>query len=401
MSVETLPPEYTFGKVVGRIIHAVADTAEDEDDKPEARAAAGTVTFTPREKMRVVTTAGHEAIVTHGAESANLSATGSILDAEGRQGIWLVTGTYDVTFKLNPYAGQHTALDKMTITVTAEHTDAAPLDLARAVPYTPPAGTTVRTMLVPSGGTDGQVLTLSGGALAWVTPPSGGGGGADLTTYTQVSSLPDYPTTFPADLSSLATVATTGSYADLAGKPTIPTMPTWSTLTGKPATFPPSAHGHPAADVTGLAPVATSGAYADLTGKPTIPAAPTWDTLTGKPAVIAAGTSATAARDAIGAGTSNLQLGTGPTTAKAGDWKPTWGDVTSKPSTYPPETHSHAVADLPAGTTLSVTATGTTWPTRPTTRTDVVVQWIDHTGTAGVPPAAIEGTDVVIIPAGA
>lgn len=44
-----------------------------------------------------------------------------------------------------------------------------------------------------------------------------------------------------------------------------------------------------------------------------------WGDVTGKPAVIAAGPSATAARDAIGAGTSNLQIGTGPTTAAAGD----------------------------------------------------------------------------------
>lgn len=54
---------------------------------------------------------------------------------------------------------------------------------------------------------------------------------------------------------------------------------------------------------------------------------PTWDSLAGKPAVIAAGTSATAARDAIGAGTSSLQLGTGSTTAKRGDWTPARADL--------------------------------------------------------------------------
>lgn len=54
---------------------------------------------------------------------------------------------------------------------------------------------------------------------------------------------------------------------------------------------------------------------------------PTWDSLAGKPAVIGAGTSATAARTAIGAGTSSLQLGTGSTTAKAGDWTPARADL--------------------------------------------------------------------------
>lgn len=42
-------------------------------------------------------------------------------------------------------------------------------------------------------------------------------------------------------------------------------------------------------------------------------------------------TDATAARGVIGAGTSNLTLGTTPTTAKPGDYQPTWLEVTSKP----------------------------------------------------------------------
>lgn len=60
-------------------------------------------------------------------------------------------------------------------------------------------------------------------------------------------------------------------------------------------------------------------------------------------------TSATAARAAIGAGTSDLQLGTGPTTAKAGDWKPAWADVTGKPSTFTPAAHTHTKADVGLG----------------------------------------------------
>jgi hypothetical protein len=34
------------------------------------------------------------------------------------------------------------------------------------------------------------------------------------------------------------------------------------------------------------------------------------------------------------------------------------------------------VADLPAGSLIVVTKTGTTWPSRPTTRTDVKVAWL-------------------------
>lgn len=71
-----------------------------------------------------------------------------------------------------------------------------------------------------------------------------------------------------ADLSALATVATSGSYTDLANKPSIPAAQVnadWNASSGiaqisnKPS----------------LATVATSGAYSDLSGKPTIPTVPT------------------------------------------------------------------------------------------------------------------------------
>lgn len=168
--------------------------------------------------------------------------------------------------------------------------------------------TNLRTILDPDSVTvDGPLFVGVAGGLARLSddgtnvldaqgnPISTGGGGTALTTYGQVSGLPDYPATFPADLSGTATSAQ-GEKADTAVQP------------------------------DDLAPVATSGAYGDLTGTPTIPpayddtalsgrvdalegagyitaadvpAAPTWDTLSGKPAVIAAGTTAATARDAI------------------------------------------------------------------------------------------------------
>jgi hypothetical protein len=60
-------------------------------------------------------------------------------------------------------------------------------------------------------------------------------------------------------VTGLAAVATSGSYADLTNKPTIPAAVT----------------SLPAASITGLATVATSGSYADLSSKPSIPAATT------------------------------------------------------------------------------------------------------------------------------
>ena len=45
---------------------------------------------------------------------------------------------------------------------------------------------------------------------------------------------------------------------------------------------------------------------------------------------------ATAARTLIGAGTSSLTIGTTSTTAKAGDYQPTWAQVSGKPATFTP-----------------------------------------------------------------
>lgn len=59
--------------------------------------------------------------------------------------------------------------------------------------------------------------------------------------------------------------------------------------------------------------------------------APAWGEVSSKPAFMGVGTTAAEARDAIGAGTSTLALGTTSTTAKAGDYQPTWGQVSGKP----------------------------------------------------------------------
>lgn len=56
-----------------------------------------------------------------------------------------------------------------------------------------------------------------------------------------------------------------------------------------------------------------------MAGNTNIPAAPTWGNISGKPAVVAEGATAAAARTAIGAGTSNLSIGTTASTAAAGN----------------------------------------------------------------------------------
>lgn len=118
--------------------------------------------------------------------------------------------------------------------------------------------------------------------------------------------------------------------------------------------------------------------------------------------------SASAARSAIGAGTSNLALGTTSTTAKAGNWQPSPSEVTgttttgrslmtaTNPATARATIEAASAADLanladvvannsttlPAGSVMRAFYTGSAWPARPTSRTDISVEWIDLTGSA-------------------
>ena len=60
------------------------------------------------------------------------------------------------------------------------------------------------------------------------------------------------PTPVPVDLTTAIAVATAAAAEAEAAAASIGT-PAWDTVTGKPAAFPPTAHGHVMADVSGLA----------------------------------------------------------------------------------------------------------------------------------------------------
>ena len=72
----------------------------------------------------------------------------------------------------------------------------------------------------------------------------------------------------------------------------------WAEITGKPETFAPETHSH---------------AWEDITDKPT---------------------------------TFTPTIGKTATTAKAGDYVPTYAEITGKPETFAPETHTHTIADV-------------------------------------------------------
>ncbi|WP_051264721.1 hypothetical protein [Nakamurella lactea] len=81
-----------------------------------------------------------------------------------------------------------------------------------------------------------------------------------------------------------------------------------------------------------------------------------WADITGKPAFIAAGSTAAAARTAIGA--TDLVLGTSATTAKAGNAHDAWSDITSKPAVIAAGADQAAArAAIAAGTSSLVTGT--------------------------------------------
>src|SRR5690606_36712862 len=98
---------------------------------------------------------------------------------------------------------------------------------------------------------------------------------------------------------------------------------------------------------------------------------------------------ATAARSAIGAGTSNLAIGTTSTTAKAGDYVPAYSEVTGKPSTFAPtidttSTTSAAGNHTHTASTVSATSVG------PGTATNVQAILVELEARIAALEAAIE-----------
>ena len=111
-----------------------------------------------------------------------------------------------------------------------------------------------------------------------------------------------------ADVSGLATVATSGAYSDLTGTPTLATVATtgaYSDLSGTPSLATVATTGA-YSDLSGtpsLATVATTGAYSDLSGTPTLATVATtgaYSDLTGTP------TLGTAAAEDVGIAAGNV-----------------------------------------------------------------------------------------------
>jgi hypothetical protein len=122
-----LPTDVKVGKVVGRFLLAVGDSA-DVGGNPDAQAAVGTIKFTPRTPNQRVTWPEY-VTVTSRPPLGTLDVDGYLVDGQGQAGIWLTTGAYDVTFLL-----KNVRINPIQILVTEDHTSVTPLDLALAIP---------------------------------------------------------------------------------------------------------------------------------------------------------------------------------------------------------------------------------------------------------------------------
>ena len=371
-----LPDNVGSGTVTGRLIDSLGNPIE------------GKVTFTPSPAYLLNASAEPSPVtiipkpvtvtLADGAFTTTLTATD---DPDNNPTSW----TYKVAFNLT--GAKRASFDiQVPEGETVDLTTVAPVGSSGGVIITRgPDG-----IGVPAGGSSGQVLAKASSAdydTHWVTSSGGGGGEGGPVYWDDVLSKPStfppsthnhddrYFTETESDARFVRTV--NGSGPDGNGNVVVATdvgSVEWDAIEDKPSTFTPSSHTHAIADVTGLQSALNgkagtgdlfSGSYDDLTDKPDIPdsaadvnAVPTTRTVNGH------------------ALSSNVTLSASDVDARSSSWTP-------------------SVSDIPAGSTLSVVFNGS-WPARPTNRTDVVVQWLDFTGTAGAPSAGLENVDIVI-----
>lgn len=236
--------------------------------------------------------------------------------------------------------------------------------------------------------TAGENITIQGDVI------SATGGGGDITVDSALSSTSTNPVqnkvitsalNAKANTSSLASVATTGSYNDLSNKPTIPTVPTKVSaftndagyITSVPSEYVTETELNTAiagkANTADLATVATSGDYADLSGKPTIPTVPT---------NVSAFTNDAHYITSAGAPVQSVNGQTGAVTVtvptKTSDLQNDSGYITSAPVSS---------VDGKTGTVTVIPTGGTTGQVlAKASNTDRDVEWVNQSGGGGSSP---------------
>lgn len=166
MAEPKLPAQYAYGRVVARAIRAVADSTPEDDPYPDGPPVSlkRAVIFRPLETGRIIKGVSPEPSIRsqHETITADLDDEG-YLSLNGQRGLWLWTGTWQVSFVADlgwtPYQ----------ITVTTDHTVDHPLDLWTAAGWQPPSPTTPTvTILVPATVHDGDVLIRNGNEVTGI-----------------------------------------------------------------------------------------------------------------------------------------------------------------------------------------------------------------------------------------
>lgn len=159
----------------------------------------------------------------------------------------------------------------------------------------------------------------------------------------------------------------------------------WSDVTGKPSTFAPATHGHVTNDVTGLddaladkAETVHTHAQDDVTGLTAALSGKANSSHTHAESDVTGLTAALAGKAASSHSHAQSDV-TGLTSALSGkadsSHSHSQSDVTGLSVALSGKMDT-GIAGLPAGSTITVYKSGGTWPSRPTTRTDIVVQWV-------------------------
>lgn len=214
------------------------------------------------------------------------------------------------------------------------------------------------------------------------------------------------------EVAALADVASSGNYADLTGTPNLSLVAisgSYSDLTGKPTLSTVATTGQyiDLQNKPTLSTVANTGSYVDLINKPTIPtsaadvgAVPTTRTVAGK----ALSANITLVKGDVGLDSvdntadtaKNVLSATKLTTARTINGISFDGTANISIGANNITSGLLPVAQAPVGTTITVVST-TSWPARPTSRTDTYVRWVDAGGLGTEPLDALDGDSLIVV----